>query len=307
MFLNIFSTVLLPLVLIAGLAFLLARSVGINPRPLSQAVFYLFSPALALVSLANTTLASELLGRLMLLKALSFLIMLPLVYWMANRLKLPASTSSAFALGVLFCNSGNYGLSVNEYAFGQAGLALAVICYVTDNILVNSFGVYIAARGSAAARGQASVRQAVRSVLRNPAFYAVILGLAIHQFGWQAPLPIWRGLESLSRAAVPTMLAVLGMQLAAMPLTRHHWRIIGVASAMRLVLAPVLAIALVIPLGLSGLPRQVAVVETAVPTAVMASIIASQFEVEPNLVASIVLSTSLLSLVTVTALLAWIL
>ena len=305
MFLSIFSTVLLPLVLIAGLAFLLARFVKINPRPLSQVVFYLFSPALAFVALASTTLAPELLGRLVLLKVLSFLVMLPVAQWMANRLKLPAGASSAFVLAVLFGNSGNYGLSVNEYAFGQPGLTLAVICYVADNMLVNSFGVYIAARG------RASMRQAVQSVFRNPALYAVILGLAVHQFGWQTPLPIWRGLESLSRAAVPAMLAVLGMQLATMQLASRqlarHWRVVGVASVMRLILAPMLAFALVIPLGLTGLPRQVAIVETAVPTAVMTSIIASQYEAEPGLVASIVLVTSLVSLVTVTALLAWIL
>ncbi len=301
MFLSIFSTVLLPLVLSAGLAFLLARFVAINPRPLSQVTFYLFSPALAFVSLAGTTLAPELLGRLVLLKVLSFLVMLPLAQWMANRLKLPAAASSAFVLAVLFGNSGNYGLSVNEYAFGQPGLTLAVICYVTDNMLVNSFGVYIAARG------RASMRQAVQSVFRNPALYAVTLGLAVHQFGWQTPLPIWRGLESLSRAAVPAMLVVLGMQLATMSLARGHWRTVGVASVMRLILAPLLAFALVIPLGLTGLPRQVAIVETAVPTAVMTSIVASQYEAEPGLVASIVLVSSLVSLVTVTALLAWIL
>lgn len=301
MFLSIFSTVILPLVLIAGLAYVLARFGGVKPRPLSQAAFYLFNPALAFVSFASTALAPDLLGRLMLLKVLSFLIMLPLAQWMANRLKLPAAASSAFVLAVLFGNSGNYGISVNEYAFGQQGLALAVICYVTDNMLANSIGVYIAARG------RASMRQAVGVVFRNPALYAVILGLAIHQLDWQVPLPIWRGVESLSRAAVPTMLTVLGMQLATMPSTRDHWRAVSVAAFMRLIIAPIFAFALVIPLGLTGLPRQVAIVETAVPTAVLTGIIASQYEAEPGLVASTILVTSLVSLVTVTALLTWIL
>jgi predicted permease len=220
---------------------------------------------------------------------------------MANRLKLPATASSAFVLAVLFANSGNYGISVNEYAFGQQGLALAVICYVTDNMLANSIGIYIAARG------RASARQAVLTMFRNPALYAVILGLAAHQFGWQIPLPIWRGAESLSRAAVPTMLTVLGMQLATLPPARDHWRAVGAASFMRLVLAPMLSFALVIPLGLTGLARQVAIVETAVPTAVLTNIIASQYETEPGLVASITLVTSLASLATITALLTWIL
>ncbi|MFO7698318.1 MAG: AEC family transporter [Anaerolineae bacterium] len=300
MFLSIFSTVLLPLVLIAGLAYALARFAGVKPRPLSQAAFYLFNPALAFVSLASTELAPDILGRLMLFKVLVFLVMLPLAQWTAGRLKLPGAAHSAFVLGVLFANSGNYGISVNEYAFGQQGLALAVICYVTDNMLANSMGVYIAARG------RATMRRSLLAVFRNPALYTVLLGLATHQFGWQVPLPIWRGAESLSRAAVPTMLTVLGMQLAALPSARDHWRTVSVAAFLRLIIAPAIALGLVIPLGLTGLPRQVAIVETAVPTAVLTSIIASQYETEPGLMASIVMFTSLASLVTVTALLTWI-
>lgn len=301
MFLNIFSSVLLPLVLIAGLGFLLARYGGVKARPLSQAAFFLFNPALAFVSFASTALAPELLGRLMLLKVLVFVLMLPLAQWMANRLKLPVTASSAFVLAVLFANSGNYGISVNQYAFGQQGLALAVICYVTDNMLANSVGVYIAARG------RASIRQAALTMFRNPALYAVVLGLTTHQFGWQIPLPIWRGAESLSRAAVPTMLTVLGMQLATLPSVRDQWRAVGVASFMRLIIAPLFSFMLVIPLGLTGLARQVAIIETAVPTAVLTGIIASQYEAEPGLVASVILVTSLASLITITVLLTWIL
>lgn len=300
MFLNIFSAVLLPLVLIAGLAFLLARRMRVNSRPLAQVAFYLFNPALAFVSLASTALAPEVLGRLVLLKVFVFIIMAPLARWTAERLHLSAAASSAFVLAIVFANSGNYGLSVNEYAFGQPGLALAVICYVTDNLLVNSIGVFIAARGHTSLRG------ALLQMLRNPALYTVILGLAAHQFGWQTPLPLWRGLETLGRAAVPTMLTVLGMQLATLTLDRRYWRAVGAATFARLALAPLIAIGLTALLGLSGLARQVAIAQTAPPAAVMTSIIASQYDTEPGLVASIVLVSSLASLITMTALLTWI-
>ncbi|MGQ9491450.1 MAG: AEC family transporter [Anaerolineae bacterium] len=300
MFLSIFNAVLLPLVIIASLAFMLARFSGVSPKPLSRAAFYLFNPSLAFVSFASTALAPALLGRLMLLKLLVFLVMLPLAGLTARKLKLSGTVGSAFVLSVMLANSGNYGLSVTEYAFGKEGLALAVICYVTDNMLANSAGIYIAARG------RASIGQALRQMLQNPALYTVALGIATHQLGWQVPLPIWRAAESLSGAAVPTMLTVLGMQLAGLPSVRNHWQAVGVASALRLIVAPAVAALLVIPLGLSGLARQVAILETAVPTAVVTSIIASQYESEPAFVASTVLASSLASLVTVTALLTWI-
>jgi malate permease and related proteins len=218
---------------------------------------------------------------------------------MARRFKYTPPAASALALSAAFANSGNFGLSVSEYAFGQAGLALALICYVTDNAMINSLGVYLAARG------RASVRRSILQMFLNPALYAVPLGLAAKRFDWVPPLPLQRPLEMLGRAAVPTMLVVLGLQLAALPIDRQHWRPIGLATVLRLGLAPLLALVLAIPLGLTGLARQVGVLEVAVPTAVTASIIASRYDSEPNLVAGSVLVSSVVSLVTVTALLSW--
>jgi len=300
LFADVFAPVLLPLILVAGAAFLLGRFSQINPKPIASATFYLFSPSLVFVALAHSTVSLEMLGRLALLKALVYLALIPISHLLAARLKLPASVASAFTLVVVSANSGNYGLSVNEFAFGAAGLSLAVICYVTDNLLINSIGVYLAARGHASARG------ALIQVFRNPAVYAAPLGILAHQFNWTLPLPLDRALELLSRAAVPTMLTVLGLQLAVLPLDRRHWQLMGLASSLRLIAAPLLALALALPLGLTGLARQVGVVETAVPTAVMASIIAGRYDTEPNLVAGTIMVTSLASLVTVTLLLSWI-
>jgi len=299
MFGNIFVTVLLPLILIAGLAYVLGRCTHLDPGPLARVTFYLFNPSLVFVTLANTTVSQDLLGRLALLKILICVVLVLLSLFVARRIGCSGPATSALALSAAFANSGNLGLSVSEYAFGQAGLALAVICYVTDNAMLNSLGVYLAARG------RASMQRSVLQVFLNPALYAVPLGLAANRLAWVMPLPLERPLEMLGRAAVPTMLVVLGLQLAALPIDRRHWRLIGLASFLRLGLAPLLALALAIPLGLTGLARQVGVLQAAVPTAVTASIIASRFDSEPNQVAGSVLVTSLASLITVTALLSW--
>lgn len=297
--LSIFSTILLPIVLVAALGYLLARLGGLDPRPIARTTFYLFSPCLVFVALATSTTAPDLLGRLALLKLLIYVAVVPIAGWLARRLRLSAPAGSAFVLAAAFANSGNYGLSVNEYAFGPAGLALAVICYVTDNLLLNSLGVYLAARG------HAGVRQALGQVIRNPALYAVILGVAVNRGGWTVPALLLRPLEMLGRAAVPTMLVVLGMQLASLRVGHQRWRVISLATVLRLIVSPLLALALTIPLGVTGLARQVGVLQAAVPSAVMGSVVASRYETEPDLVAGCILVSSLASLVTVTALLKW--
>ncbi len=134
----------------------------------------------------------------------------------------------------------------------------------------------------------------------NPAIYALALGLLVHEAGWQLPLALSRATETLGRAAVPTMQTVLGVQLATLAFTRQHAKAMGVAALLSLIVAPALAALFAMPLGVTGLARQVGILESAVPTAVSAAIVATRYESEPGLVSGTVLITSLLSLVTVT-------
>jgi hypothetical protein len=297
LFLNIFVTVLLPLLIVVGGAYLLGRYRRLDPTPLASTAFYLLNPALVFVSLSTTSVTVDVLGRLFLLKVATNLLILVIVRVVGAQMRLAPTMISALLLSTVFCNSGNFGLSVTEFAFGKEAVAFALVCFITDNLMLNSLGVYLGARG------RASVRGAALQVLGNPAIYAIPLGLAAHEFGWVLPIPFSRALEMLSRATVPTMLMVLGMQLAKLPFDRSYLKLIGVASLMRLAIAPVLAIVLTIPLGLTGLPRQVSILESAVPSAVMANIVANRYNTEPNLVAGSVLVTSLASLLTITLLL----
>jgi predicted permease len=297
---DIFGMVLLPIVLIVGLGFILGRALRVDSRPLALAVFYLFNPCLVFVSMAAMPVRADLLGRLALLKVLVILSLIILGNLIAKALRLSPALRAAFILAAAFSNSGNFGLSVTEFAFGQVGLTLALICFMMDNLAVNSLGVYYAARGGASARA------ALLQVAGNPALYALALGLLVHQAGWELPLAISRATETLGRAAVPTMQTVLGIQLATLTFSHENWKVMGWASLLSLVVAPLLAALYVIPLGITGLARQVGILESAVPTAVSAAIVATRYESEPSVVSGTVLITSLASLVTVTLVLYWI-
>ncbi len=119
---NIFSTVLLPIVLIVSVAFAFGRLTRVDSRPLALAVFYLFNPCLVFFSMANMPVGADLLGRLALLKALVIVTLIVLANVAASALRLSPALRGAFILAVAFSNSGNFGLSVTEFAFGQVGL-----------------------------------------------------------------------------------------------------------------------------------------------------------------------------------------
>lgn len=296
-FLGLFAENILPILLVASVGYLLQRLLQLDPRPISQITFYILSPALVFDLISNSDIGgTQVIGMM----ALATIVVLAtaLISVLASRLlKLSAEMAAAFLLSATFMNAGNYGLSLNQFAFGDSGLAWASLYFVASMMLTNSLGVYVASRG------RSSALDALRGLAKVPAVYAIPLALAVKQFGIELPLPLDRPIQLLGNAAVPVMLLILGMQIAASGLSEHR-RLLAVASGIKLLLAPGLAL-LAAPLLLNHqLAQQVAVVESAMPTAVMSTIIAIEYDVEPTLVTGVVLVSTLLSPLTLTALLA---
>jgi predicted permease len=113
-----------------------------------------------------------------------------------------------------------------------------------------------------------------------------------------------RPIELLSDAAIPVMMLVLGMQLE-----RGAWPerpgLVAAAAGLSLVASPLVALGLVSLLGLHGLARQAALVESAMPSAVITTILALEFDIGPRFVTAAVVATTILSPLTVALLIAF--
>ena len=295
---TVFVNIILPVFIMAGLGYLLDRLFVLDVRTLSRVTFYLLSPCLAFSSLSTTQLQGQALFHIAGIAVLMVFLLWPIASWIARLMGLQGTDKSAFLLTVLFVNSGNYGLPLNLFAFGDPGLALAIIFFATNSLLTNTFGVYIAARG------HADSRDAVRKVLQVPIGYAVLAGLFMNLAGLQAPEPIAKATNLMGQAAVPVMLLVLGMQLGRASVA-SQWKPVAAATALRLVGAMALVIVLVRLFGLQGLPAKVSTVQASMPTAVMTTILATEFDVQPTFVTGTVFVSTLASMVTLTFLLQW--
>jgi predicted permease len=131
--------------------------------------------------------------------------------------------------------------------------------------------------------------------------YAIPLALAVKALEIPIPLPISRPIDLLGMAAVPVMLVILGMQIGASGMPAQRGLLAG-CVVLKLFVAPLIAWVAAPLLGLDGLSRQVGIVESAMPTAVMSTIIAIEFDVEPAFVTGTVFVTTLLSPLTLTPL-----
>ena len=293
---SILFNIILPIVLVAGAGFVLARTLDVDTRPLSRVMLYFFTPALIFNSAYRTLLSREYvtIG----IFAVVITALMALVTWVLIRvMRYDRLTGSAFALGVLFVNAGNYGLPLILFAFGQEGLARAALYFAVSAILTQTLAVFIAARG------RADVRAALLNVLKMPLVYAVTLGLAFNLAGLVVPEPIMKSVDLVSGAAVPVMLTILGLELGRATLGNDRLTI-TLATAAKLVLTPLVAFPLAALFGLTGVGRAVSIIEASMPTAVMASIVAVEFDVRPRLVTGIVFASTIFSIVTLTILLA---
>jgi predicted permease len=294
--LNIIYNIIAPIFIIVGLAVLVGYRFSLDPRVLSRVIFYLFNPFLIIGSIAKSDLRANEIGLIAAMIVLFYMLM-ALISWLLARLfRFDRQLESAFMLSVVVINAGNYGLPLSEFAFGQTGLQRAVVFFVITAILANTLGVFLASRGTA------SIKRSLFNMVTVPLPYAVTLGLIINLGHLTLPLPLERAITLLGQAAVPAMLVVLGLQLARVSI-RGRWKPIALATAARLVVAPLVAFPLAALLGLSGITGQVMIVQASLPTAVISSILAAEFGADAEFTAAVVFVSTLASIATLTVLL----
>jgi hypothetical protein len=294
---TLFFNNLFPILLSAFIGFALARWLKINPRPLSQVVFYVFSPILVFNLIINSQLSnSDILWTLAF--AFILLVIIGLLTWLVGKvLGFSRSLLAAVMITTMFMNAGNYGLPLTSFAFGEQALAFASVFFVINAMFTNTIGIVIASSGSM------GVWDAIKGLVKFPAIYALVGGIIFLQLGWQLPSGLDRSVDLLSGAAIPCMLVLLGMQLVNIRLDGHVKPLVVTAS-IRLVIAPLIAYGLTLLFGMTTAAQQAVVLEAAMPVAVLTTILATEFETEPTYVTTAVLVTTLLSPLTLTPLLA---
>lgn len=296
--LSIFTDDILPILLVASVGFLLARYLRVDVKALSRVTLYALMPCLAFNILVTSKISAAELGRMALL-AVCTVLGIGLITWLVTLpLRLDRATASACLIVVMFANGGNYGLPLTLFAFGQEALAYATVYFVTSVAMTYTIGIFLASSG------QRSLSDALTSVFKMPVVYAVAIALVVILTGTTLPLPVMRPIQLLSNAAIPAMLLILGMQLERAVKPERPW-LVGLATALRLVVSMVLGFALASIFGLSGVARQAGVLQAAMPTAVITTILALEYKLDSSFVTGVVFLSTLLSPFTLALLIAF--
>ena len=294
---GLFVDNLLPVLLVSAVGWLLAAGLKVDARPLNHAAFYLFAPCLVFRILIESRINGGELARVigftvaaLGIPALAGFVLARLRGWSRTR-------TAALVLVVLLPNAGNLGLPATRFAFGDDALARAGVFFVTASLMTYTVGVLVASLG------RSGWVRALLRLPRVPAIWAVAAAVALRSTGGAVPVPVDRAIGLLADATIPTLLVLLGMQLHGRGIRGSLPSIAG-GAALRLVGGATCGWLLAAPFGLEGAARQGAVLEAAMPSAVVTIVLAAEFDVEPSWVTSVVVATTILCPLTLTPLMA---
>jgi predicted permease len=293
--LDVFFDVVLPVLFVALLGGIVGRWRGVTVAPLSGLVFYLFGPSLVFNSMSTTELSAALGFKILAVMLITFAVMFVVASgWSISRKHEPG-LRAAFVLAATSPNVGNMGLPVSALAFGDLGLQVAVVNFVAGSVLVNSAGIAIASMAGG------DRRAALTAPFKYPYMYAAALGILVRALHIDLPVAVTSPVETMAGATIPVMLVVLGLQLR--NVADHEDLVDTIAvNAGRLLIAPIAAWTTATALGLGGTERGTLTILAAMPTAVIATILATEFRARPDFVTRVVITSTLCSILTLTVL-----
>ncbi len=191
-----------------------------------------------------------------------------------------------------FGNTGNLGLPVALFAFGQAGFDLAVVIFAVMAILNFTFGVWVVAGGGSVSRA-----------FREPLVWGTILGSIFLAMGWHLPKTMSTALDLIGQMAIPLMLLTLGVAIS-----RLRPRTLGRAvwlSLLKLAICVAVPLGIGLAFGLDRLALGVLILQISTPIPVTAYMLATKYNADSEEVAGLVVVSTLLSVLSIPATLAF--
>jgi predicted permease len=195
-----------------------------------------------------------------------------------------------FLPSLMFSNCGNMGLPLCLLAFGEKGLAMAIVFFTVSAVAQFTIGTMISA-GS----------MSIAGLVRIPIIYAVIAAVVLLIFNIELPAFIANTTRILGGMTIPMMLITLGVSLARLQVSALARS--SMMSLLRLVLGLVVGVGLSQVMGLEGLERGVLIVQSAMPVAVFSYLFAQRYNRAPEEVAGMVVISTAVSFATLPGLL----
>lgn len=272
-----------------------------SAQALNAYVIYIALPALILVQIPKVPLNSAVVAPVL----FAWLIMsfsAAVTWTCARTLRWPPAITGALLLVTILGNTTFIGLPLIEAHLGAQALPYAILYDQLGTFLaLNTVGIAIASHYSRAASQTASDASPKREplwqkILKFPPFGALFVGFALNFMA--VPLYIEEVLERLAATLVPVVMVAVGLQWK-LRIERKEYPFILFALVFILLIKPLFALMLLLPLTIDPLIARTIVLEAAMPAMISTGALALMYQLAPRLVSTIIGYSLMLAFVTV--------
>tara|TARA_R110002124_G_scaffold100168_5_gene246750 strand:- start:1369 stop:2250 length:882 start_codon:yes stop_codon:yes gene_type:complete len=245
-------------------------------------------PCLIFVALMQAEIDPAALTALSLASVVSYAVLTLVV---AGLIALLGYNQRTYQAPLIFGNTGNLGLPLALFAFGDVGLSYAVVVFAVMAIWSFTYGIWITSGGGSAMKA-----------VKEPLVWATLLGGLFLWQGWRTPVFLTNTLELIGQMAIPMMLITLGVAVARLS-PGSMTKAVAMAVA-KLVICIAIAWGVGRFFDLDETAFAVLVLQVATPVAVTSYLLAEKYGADSQAVASLVVVSTLLSVAAIPLILA---
>ncbi|WP_421880950.1 AEC family transporter [Pacificispira sp.] len=288
---DLFS-VLAPVFVTAGIGFAWIKAGRtLDTNQFTPIIVFVGSPCLVFSTLMESGVDIGLLGQIAGIAILAHAAALTMGYL---ALKAGGYPLRAFLPSLMLPNTGNMGLPLCLFAFGDIGLALGIAYFTISALLQFTVGISIAAGG-----------MSVKRALSTPHIYVVSLAVLLLWTGTTLPEWVSNTVHLIGQFTIPLMLLFLGVSLARLTVQGVGRAVI--LSVVRIGGGLAVGVLLVWAFGLTGPAAGVVLIQSSMPVAVFNYLFAQYYDNSPAEVAGLVVVSTAISFATLPFLLAFVL
>lgn len=272
--------IVLPVFIIIGVGYFFGKVKDINLHSINDLILYITTPCLIISSLSRFPLEIDIALKIFVCVAGVILISLGAGLILTRIMDLPVRV---YVPTLMFANTGNMGLPLILFAFGEAGFNNGIIYMVSTTLLHYTLGIVIV-----------NTDKNPLEVFKLPLIYATAIGITISIFHLEMPVALGRSVELLGDISIPAMIFSLGYKLSGIKLTNFLNSFLF--GTLRILLGFALGLLFVKIFEMKGLAAKVVILQASMPPAVFNFVLAEKYWLDSKTVASVIMAGTISSL-----------
>ena len=280
----------LPILIIIVIAIVYDRIFKPSIEDVAKLSIYLFTPIMVFDSFVRYNISFSVLLKPMIFMIVYTFTIIFLASFTGKLLKLNNDDRVSFILSVSMLNIGNYGLPLIYFTFGKAAEEYSMLYYIVFNISISTIAVYMSSPNRS--------KDVIKNIVKIPIFLSVLIALTVTTLMIKLPESFMSSITLMSLGAIPLLTFVMGLQLSNITFKPAYIPVVLIATIIRLIISPIIAICFLYMLNINGLEKDVALVQSSTPSAMVPLMLNIIFKRPTDLLASIIFTTTVCSAIT---------